>query len=410
MDTQLPVAARLEVAELFRGVRARGLLPPGMSPEQRSAARAIERCRTAALGGHLMRCLACGLERPRYNSCRNRHCPRCQGLAQARWLEARMARMLPVPCFHVVFTLPEQLRSLARLNPRLLYALLFRSASRTLLKVAADARWVGGLPGITCVLHTWRRDLGYHPHLHCLITAGGLDPDGQRWHDADPNLLAPVRVLGRVFRGMFMEGLLQLKARRELVLPPEVQEPRAFQDLVDGLYGKRWQVFAKRPFGGARQVFEYLGRYTHRVAISSARLRAFDGATVTFATRGDLLVQLPVEVFVARFLQHVLPRGFTKIRHTGLWAPSNLSTRLATARALLAGRVEHEVEAAGVGGAEAEPEATNEGDGWASLLLTLTGLDAERCPGCGQRALIEVPIPAPTPKPAARAPPNRGGP
>ena len=404
------VVAKPKVKDLFAVVRAQGLLPGGLSFEQARAARDIERCRTAALGGHIQRCGACGNEEPRYNSCRNRHCPECQSLRQARWLMAREERMLKVGCFHVVFTVPKQLRGVTYLNQRELYGLLFKAASQTLLELSASQRWLGGQPGVTAVLHTWRRDLGYHPHLHCLVTAGGLSPDGERWVDSDPNFLAPVRVMGRLFRGKFMEGLKSLHHRGALKLPEGLTHPTAYQHWLDTLYGKRWQVYAKRPFSGPGQVMSYLGRYTHRVAISSSRLRTFDGEMITFATRGDERAKLPVETFVGRFLRHVLPKGFTKIRHYGLWAPGNVNGRLEVARE----KVEEGLGRSEQADGEAEVEERAEGDGgavqdWKALLKAVTDVDVRRCRKCGAEAVLEWPLPPRNGEDGARGPPNGRG-
>lgn len=294
----------------------------------------IAHCRTAVMGGHLDACDDCGWQRPAYNSCRNRHCPKCQGSAQAAWLAARQERLLPVPYFHVVMTLPSELRGLARSNPRPIYDLLLRSANQTLLDLARDPKWMGGLPGITSVLHTWTRELKLHPHVHSVVTGGGLSLDGTRWVSrGHGKFLFPVKVIGRVFRGKMLAGLVALRDAGKL---RGVDDPQAFAALKDRLYRKDWVVYAKRPFAGAEQVFRYLGRYTHRVGLSDYRLLDVTDDAVTWKTRGDGTATVRPGEFIRRLLQHVLPKGFVKIRHVGLYAAGNVNTKLVRARELLA--------------------------------------------------------------------------
>lgn len=244
-------------------------------------------CRTAALGGHLQQCNGCGHQQPQYNSCRNRHCPKCQALAQHRWLQSRSTRILPVHHFHVVFTLPAELRPLVLRNRRVLYALLFEVASMTLLELGADPKRLGGLLGITAVLHTWTRDLSFHPHLHCVVTGGGLSADGHRWLKTRPGYLFPVRVLGALFRGKFLHRLRSLQTAGVLETHglDMTQDRLGFDRLLDKLHRKRWLVYSKPPFGSPQAVFAYLGRYTHRVGISNARLLHVDATSVRFRTR-----------------------------------------------------------------------------------------------------------------------------
>lgn len=369
----------------------------GALPESaRRVLRDLLRCRTAALGGHLDRCAGCGFERPSYNSCRNRHCPQCQGLARQRWLEQRLVRLLPVHHFHVVFTLPAELRGLVQCNRRALFTLLFACASETLMELAASPGRLGpdgAKLGLTAVLHTWTRDLAFHPHLHCVVTGGGLAPDGS-WTMTRPGFLFPVRVLGALFRGKFLAGLRALARRDELDM-----NRSEFERDLERAASKRWVVYCKPPFRDAQQVYAYLGRYTHRVAISNQRLVAFDDATdrVTFVTRDAKRTTLPAEAFLRRFLLHVLPPGFTRIRHYGLLASSNVHTKLENARALL-GPDAHDADTkpACVPRAEhPDPDAPD----YVRVLFRLTGVDLLACPKCHGR-LLHCPL-----RPLSRAPP-----
>ena len=335
---------RLEVADILRahGDAYRASHP--VSPEQATVLRRLVACRTAALGGHVDSCDACGWVHISYNSCRDRHCPKCQTSRQVAWLESRLARLLPVPYFHVVFTLPEQLQPLALKNQRVVYDLLFRAASQTLLELAADPRRLGAQIGFTAVLHTWGQNLLFHPHLHCVVTGGGLSPDGQRWMAGRENYFLPVRVLGQLFRGKFLAGLKNVYQAGNLTLSGSVahlQDPQQFRRLLATMYRQRWVIYAKPPFGGAQQVYRYLGRYTHRVAISNARLLACEQGRVTFRYKDYAdnhrvkEMTLDAEEFIRRFLLHVLPRGFVRIRHYGLLAGRNVDTKLAACRQLL---------------------------------------------------------------------------
>lgn len=352
-----------------------------LRPTQQKVLAAISRCRTAALGGHLQLCKDCGHSTPVYNSCRNRHCPTCQSFDQARWLEARRERILPTPYFHVVFTLPAQLRGIARCNPAFVYALMFRAASETLLAIGADPRRLGALPAITAVLHTWSRDLSYHVHLHCIVSAGGLSPDGSKWiRTRKPSYLFPVRVLGAMFRGKFLDALDHAQRAGKLQMPYDRCD--LFDRLRDRLYRMRWHVYAKAPFAGAEQIYAYLARYTHRVGISNARLESLDEhGNVTFRTKDGGRKTLPGVQFLRRFLQHVLPHGFVKIRHYGLLAPGNVPTRLESARQLLA-----------TSPPDPETPAKLPQD-WIDCLIALVGQDALRCPRCASNAIMHVPLP-----------------
>lgn len=366
---------RFEIADIVRAHGEAYRARHALLPVQAQALRDIERCRTAALGGHVDLCPGCGYERPAYNSCRNRHCPKCQALAQARWVERRRERVLPIRHFHVVFTLPAELHPIARANPERVFDLLFDAAARTLLTLGRDPRWLGAQLGITAVLHTWTRELRFHPHVHCIVTAGGLDDEGKRWiRGRRRAFLFPVRVLGALFRGKFLRALDRARARGEVTFggaTTHLGAPAAFAALRDALYKKRWVVYAKLPFGGAEQVFRYLGRYTHRVGISNHRLLDVTRDHVTFATKHGRTATLPPEEFLGRFLQHVLPKRYVKIRHYGLLASGNVKRRLAAARALLLPDV------------ATTPPTTAVPPTWVELLRLLTGIDVTTCPRCG---------------------------
>src|SRR5208337_5346775 len=256
-----------------------------VTPEQAQVMRRLADCRTAALGGHVDACTGCGWTRISYNSCRDRHCPKCQAGKRAAWLETRLQRLLPVGYFHVVFTLPDILQPLILHNQRRLYQLLFQAASATLLTLAADPQRLGAQIGVTALLHTWGQNLRFHPHLHCVVTGGGLALDGQRWVAGKHKYFLPVKVLGKLFRGKFLAGMKAAYQSGELTFTGSVAyltDPRAFQQLLDALYDRNWVVYAKRPFGGPQHVFRYLGRYSHRVAISNSRLVSMDEDTVSF--------------------------------------------------------------------------------------------------------------------------------
>jgi hypothetical protein len=343
------VRAAIEVADVFRaaGPAYRAAQAGHLSLRQLKVMAAIEHCRTAALGGHVEGCGDCGHRRIAYNSCRNRHCPKCQGAAARTWLAEREADLLPVGYFHVVFTLPTQVADIALQNKAAVYDLLFRAASETMLTIAADPRHLGARIGLTAVLHTWGSALTHHPHVHMIVPGGGLSPDGARWVSSRPAFLLPVRVLGKLFRRLFLVGLSALHAAGRLVffggLAP-LAERRAFLRHLSPARTKRWVVYAKAPFAGPAAVLAYLSRYTHRVAISNSRLMSFDEAGVTFRIkdyrrdgpeRYGTLTLGPHE-FIRRFLLHVLPKGFHRIRHYGLLASAGRRANLTRIRALLA--------------------------------------------------------------------------
>jgi hypothetical protein len=343
------VRTSLEVADILRaaGPAYRAAQAGHLSLQQLKVMSAIEHCRTAALGGHVEACADCGHQRVAYNSCRNRHCPKCQGAAARPWLAEREADLLPVGYFHVVFTLPAEIADVAFQNKAVVYDLLFQAASETMLRIAADPKHLGARIGITAVLHTWGSALTHHPHVHMVVTGGGIALDGQRWIASRPAFLLPVRVLGKLFRGVFLSRLLALYDAGRLVffggLAP-LADRRTFLRHLAPARKKRWVVYAKPPFAGPEAVLAYLSRYTHRVAISNRRLLAFDDAGVTFRYKDyrrdggqrQRVMTLATDEFIRRFLLHVLPRGFHRIRHYGLLASSARKASLARARELLA--------------------------------------------------------------------------
>ena len=338
----------LEVADIFRsaGPAYRAAHAGHLSLQQLKVMSAIEQCRTAALGGHIEACEDCGHWRIAYNSCRNRHCPKCQGAAARTWLEAREADLLPVGYFHVVFTLPAEVADIAFHNKAAVYDLLFRAASATMLTIAADPRHLGARIGITAVLHTWGSAMTHHPHVHMIVPGGGVAPGGKRWISSRPAFLLPVRVLGRLFRRLFLTQLLALYDARRLsffgTMAP-LAERRTFLRHLSPARKKNWVVYAKPPFAGPEAVLAYLSRYTHRVAISNRRLLAFGDSGVTMRYKDyrrdgadrQRAMTLSADEFIRRFLLHVLPRGFHRIRHYGLLAGSARKASLALARELL---------------------------------------------------------------------------
>ena len=335
---------KVGLAEVLRRHGPAYLAAHPLSVAKAKVWRAILACRTAALGGHVQTCEACGVMRHVYHSCRNRHCPRCQTRAKEAWLAARRREVLPVPYFHLVFTLPHVLNGLIGQCPRGLYEMLFGAVSATLTEFAANPRWLGGTGAFTLVLHTWQQDLGRHVHLHALVPGGALKADGS-WVAAKRGFLFPIHALSRVYRGKFVaaleltreEGKLRAEAPRGDALSTEA----AWGDLLTRLYAHDWVVYAKQPLGGPEQVLEYLGRYTHRVAVSNERILGIDRDTVRLRVRdsangnGKRTLHVPAQSFIERFLLHVLPKGFKRIRHYGLLASAGKALKLAQARAAL---------------------------------------------------------------------------
>jgi len=390
-----PTRPRLEVADIVRAHGDAFARAHALTPLQLDVLRDIARCRTAELGGHKEVCTACGDVRPSYNSCRNRHCPKCQSLEQARWVEQRMGRMLPTHAFHVVFTLPRPLRRLAMANRCLVFDALFAAASATLLEFGRDPKRLGAELGITSVLHTWTRDLRFHPHVHCIVTGGGLSPDGEKWVAAPKNYLFPVRALGEVFRGKLLDTLRNAHNGGLLCFDgpgASYADPEEFSALCDRLQKVRWVVYCKPPFGDQAQVFRYLGQYTHRVGISNHRLVSLDQRGVTFRTHSPNTVTLSPDQFLRRFVLHVLPKGFVKIRHHGLFAAGNVHTKLAAARSLLTSAAQGDSKSTSPPQEQTPPLAPRD---FRDHMLALTGLDLRRCRRCGALAVVRCPLDAP---------------
>ncbi len=335
-----------EVADIIRAVGNRFQQRFRLNGLHRKILSAIERCRTAALGGHRDRCTRCGYDAAiSYNSCRNRHCPKCQAGARDQWLAAREGELLPVAYVHVVFTIPRQLADVAFHNKRLLYGLLFRTSAATLLEFAADPKHLGAEIGFLSVLHSWGQTLVHHPHVHCVVPAGGLSPDHKAWVRSHRRFFLPVKALSRVFRGKFVDALERAYHNNELCLPgalKPLRQEKAFRSFVRSLHQQDWVVYAKPPFGGPRYVLNYLARYTHRVAISNHRLVAFADGKVTFRWKDyahgnkQRLMTLTAEAFLRRFLQHVLPPRFVRIRFFGFLSPRKRGALLPLCQQLLA--------------------------------------------------------------------------
>lgn len=389
----------LEVADIFRahGPAWRQAQHAHLSLGQLKVMSAIEQCRSAALGGHVLRCEACAHSEIAYNSCRNRHCPKCQGNAARRWLEARQADLLPVDYYHVVFTLPAPISAIAYYNKAVIYGLLFELAAETLRTIAADPKHLGAQIGATLVLHTWGSALTHHPHVHGIVPGGGLSPDGERWVACKPGFFLPVRVLSRLFRRRFLEELAKAHRTGQLQFFGEFTQlagATAFADWLAPMRKCEWVVYAKRPFAGPAAVLAYLSRYTHRVAISNRRLVALNERGVTFRwkdyrakgrTRNKTMT-LGADEFMRRFLLHVLPRGFHRIRHYGLIANAERRDNIEKARELL------QVEAPG---AQTAPQSNDRPAGSGPLTFV--------CPDCGA-AMIVIDTLVRTPR--IRAPPQ----
>jgi hypothetical protein len=339
----------LEVADIFRAMGPSYRLAQAgrLSLDQLKVMSAIQNCRTAALGGHVDGCDDCGYLRVAYNSCRNRHCPKCQAAAAKAWLAERKADLLPVGYFHVVFTLPTEIADIAWQNKAVVYDLLFRAASETMMTIAADPKHLGARIGITAVLHTWGSAMTHHPHVHMIVPGGGIALDGERWVSCRPGFLLPVRVLSKLFRRLFLSRLADAHAAGHLQFFGDLAhlaEAQAFSALLASLKRKNWFVYAKPPFAGPEAVLAYLSRYTHRVAISNSRLVALEEAGVTFrykdyrrnGSERDRTMTLQANEFIRRFLLHVLPKGFHRIRHYGLLASAGRKANIARARQLLA--------------------------------------------------------------------------
>ena len=377
MDAPRATSRRLELADVFRAHGDRLL---GLSSQQQRAVRAITSCRTAALGGHVQACDACGHEEIRYNSCRDRHCPKCQSLDKARWVEARKKDVLPVEYHHVVFTIPQELHPIVLANPRLSYTVLFSAVSQTLSEVAANPKNLGAKIGFTAVLHTWTQTLAFHPHIHAIVPGGGPSPAGDRWVSAKPGFFLPIKILSIVFRGKLLSALEEAHRTGKARAPTGLEIPA----LLMAAAHKSWVVYSKPPVAGADQVIDYLSRYTHRIALSNERLVAMKDDQVTFRWKDraqgnqEKLMTLGAAEFLKRFLRHVLPRALMRIRHYGFLANSVRRRHVLRCRELL------EVPS------PAPSPAPTEVETWQKMFLRLTGRDVTQCPQCKKGRMTDT--------------------
>ena len=394
--------AGLELATVFRqvGPEYRRGHTGTLSRAQLRVMSAIEHCRTATLGGHVEQCDACGHQRIAFNSCRDRHCPKCQSLTRAQWLEDRRAELLPVEYFHVVFTVPQPIEAIAYQNKALLYDMLFKATAQTLRTIAADPKHLGAEIGFIAVLHTWGQNLIHPPHLHCIGPGGAIWLAGKRWSAGGPGFFLPVRVLSRLFRRLFLELLRAAFERNEIkffnAMAP-LQDAQAFEQFLAPAASAEWVVYAKAPFGGPEQVLEYLGRYTHRVAIANSRLVDFSDGSVAFRWKDyrhegkPKVMRLPAAEFTRRFLLHVLPPGLQRIRHYGLLANRTRDAKLERCRELL-------------GVTPPAPTEQDPDEDYRDRYLRLTGVSLVDCPACkrGRMVCIETLLP----RPPAQGPPD----
>jgi Putative transposase/Transposase zinc-binding domain len=383
---------KLEVADVFRryGEAYRQQHDASMSSAQRRVMTAIEVCRTAALGGHLERCDQCGHERNAFNSCRDRHCPKCQCLARMQWIQDRQSELLNVQYFHIVFTVPEEIAAIAYQNKEIVYSILFQATADTLKTIAADPKHLGAEIGFFAVLHSWGQNLMFHPHLHCVVPGGGLSPDGQRWVSCRPGFFLPVRVLSSLFRRLFLEALRKAFDSGKLLFFSALESLRgtdAFTALLSRAKAHEWVVYAKRPFAGPQQVLDYVGRYTHRVAISNNRLRDIENGQVGFQWKdyrhsAELKrMTLSADEFIRRFLLHVLPDGFQRIRYYGFLGNRYRQQKLEQCRRLLGMAVPAE-----------QSNALPAGKDYRDRFEELTGNSLYQCPQCRQGRMLVVEI------------------
>ena len=390
----------LEVADIFRQHGAAYREAHRLPPEQLRVMRAIEVCRTAILGGHLEKCDHCAEERNAYNSCRNRHCPKCQGAERAKWLENRKAELLPVEYFHVVFTLPEPIARIAFYNKETVYNILFHAAAETLLTIAGDPKHLGAGIGFFAILHTWGQNLLHHPHLHCVVPGGGLSSDHERWIACLPGFFLPVRVLSKLFRRLFLEELEDAFYQGQLQFPGSsepLQDAFAFAALLRSQEDREWVVYAKPPFGGPQQAIQYLGRYTHRVAISNQRLLSDEDGEVSFQWKdyrhenkqNSKVMTVDDDEFIRRFLIHTLPSGFQRIRYFGFLANCHRTAKLALCRQLLIAPI-----------TELLPQPAD----CRQLLEAITEKERNRCPRCGIGTMIRIGVLPRYPWPAVPSP------
>jgi len=380
----------LEVAEIFRQYGLAYRESHRLPRHELRVMRAIEVCRTAVLGGHKDQCDQCGHVEISYNSCRNRHCPKCQTLRKEKWIEAQSEDLLPIEYFHVVFTLPSELNPLVSMNRKVLYDLLFRSVSETITQLANNPKHLGATVGIIGILHTWGQNLMDHPHLHCIVTGGGLSSDST-WKPSRREFFLPVRVISALFRGKFLGLLKDAFKKEELVFPHSLRhlkDPRDFETFRKNLYSKKWFVYCKPPFDGPKGALQYLGRYTHRVAISNHRLLSNQGGKVSFLWRDyadhnrQKIMTLKVEEFIRRFLLHVLPPRYVRIRHFGLLANRKSKNSIALCRKIL-------------GDTQTETQQNDRKETWQEQLLRICGIDVTLCPICqkGRMYRIELLLP-----------------
>jgi hypothetical protein len=387
---------RFDIGDIVRDHRAQLEAKVRLCTAQRRVLSAIGLCRTAALGGHVDRCRSCGLKTPAYNSCRNRHCPKCQSLAAEKWIWARTTKLLPARHFHVVMTMPAELRPLTRAFPRMLYDALFACTSETLLELGRTR--LDATLGITMVLHTWTREMQFHPHVHSIVTAGGLSHDGTHWNHSGKKYLFPVDVIGDLVKGKMLDWLRSTKRCGAFDTFDEFLDPEAFDRLMSRLASHNWVAYAKKPFRDSTHVMKYLGRYTHRVAIANSRIVEVTEATVAFRTKaGKVLAVSPVE-FLRRFCLHVLPPGFNKIRHYGLYSSAALTTTHVLAR-------EHLVRQSTSSGPATVKQASARELTWPEHLRRIRRRDINACRACGN--LVEH---MPLPRMLGRAPPQASSP
>jgi len=375
-----------ELADIFceYGKAYRHKFAASTNSQQRRTMHAIKICRTSELGGHIDRCDLCGHEVISYNSCRNRHCPKCQSIAKAAWLEARTEELLPVDYFHVVFTIPEALNQIALQNKRVVYNILFKAVSKTLLTISADSKHLGAKIGFMAILHTWGQTLHLHPHLHCVIPSGGLSHDKRTWINCRKRFFLPVRVLSRLFRRLFIELLMKAFNQDRLKFYGKISHlsnPESFAQLIKKCFKTEWVVYAKPPFGGAEKVLDYLGRYTHRIAISNNRLLKVEDGKVSFSWRNyrkgnkKQIMTLAAEEFIRRFLLHVLPSGFMRIRYFGFLSNRHRREKLKLCRKLL-----HVYQVA----------VKSDLIDWKKRYELLTGKKVDLCPFCHKGHLVNI--------------------
>jgi len=351
---------------------------------------AIEKCRTATLGGHVEKCDNCGHKRISYNSCRNRHCPKCQSLAREKWITKRKKELLPVKYFHIVFTIPQELNRIALQNKKTVYDILFKAGSETLIKLGKDEKHLGGEIGIIAILHTWGQNLTEHPHLHCIVPGGGLSARENKWEKPKKSkrkdFFIHVNVMSDLFKKKFLYYLKKSYDKEELRFEGKIQSVRdvtEFKKLMNELYSKKWITYCKQPFGGPEQVINYLGRYTHRVAISNHRIKSIEGGEVTFSYKDyrdfNKTKEMTLEAgeFIRRFLLHVLPDNFYKIRYYGILSSRNKKTKLTQCRRIL-------------GVKESNVEETSASKNWKEILYELTGVNIDQCPECKKGRMIPI--------------------